>query len=290
MSGAEPAGSRGAAGTCGGSRTAAPRRRRVRALVSATAGAALLAAAGPALAAGGSAGPESAGTGGTAYVPTPKIKAVKCLKICMSGGRVKNGGKLKLRGAELRGVTKVVYLGASGRSDDVAVKVSPASDRSLSVPVPYAAQSGRLAAYAGNKHSSTPRAVTIMPPPAPAPNAELSPAPGPVDAGAPGVETSTSRSMFALDQAGGVKFSYRFTGSAPTAIKVTLVRIDSGDVVRTWSPEPPVDGAVGKVSWNGMSGSAPAPMGRYAFRLVASSGAAAARSAPADDSSRGSFD
>src|SRR3954452_946212 len=179
---------------------------------------------------GASGGSSASNTGGTAYVATPKIKAVKCLSSCMSGGRVKNGGKLKLRGADLDGVTKVKFLGAAGRGDDVSVKVSAASDRSVAVPVPFAAQSGRLAAYAGSKHASTPRAVTIMPPPAPEPNAPLSPAPGPVDSVAPEVETATSRSLFALDEAGGVKFSYRFNGPPPTAVKVTLIRIDTGDI------------------------------------------------------------
>jgi murein DD-endopeptidase MepM/ murein hydrolase activator NlpD len=246
--------------------------------------------AGSALAASGSGGADPTGTGGTAYVATPKIKAVKCLSSCMSGGRVKNGGKIKLRGAKLGAVTKVVFLGAGGSADDVSVKVRPASDRTVAVPVPFAAQSGRLAAYAGRMHANTPHAVTIMPPPAPQPNAELSPAPGPVDSGAPGVETATSRSLFALDEAGGVQFSYRFTGGAPTAVKVTLVSIDSGDIVQTWSPQPPATGQVGKVTWNGLAGGTPASTGRYAFRLVASTGAAAARSAAADDSRRDAFD
>jgi hypothetical protein len=224
-------------------------------------------------------------------VATPKIKAVKCLASCMSGGRVKNGGKLKLRGAKLGAVTKVVFLGASGPRDDVSVKVRPASDRSVAVPVPFAAQSGRLAAYAGRMHANTPRAVTIMPPPAPKPNAELSPAPGPVDSGAPGVETATSRSLFAVDQAGGVTFSYRFSGgTAPTAVKVTLLSVDSGSVIKSWSPDPPAAGEVGKVSWNGISSGKVAPAGRYAFRLVASAGTAAASSASADDSRRDAFD
>src|SRR3954452_15751609 len=239
---------------------------------------------------GAAGNPQSSGSGGTAYVATPKIKAVKCLSSCMSGGRVKNGGKLKLRGADREGVTKVKFLGAAGRGDDGSVKVSATTNRSVPVPVPYAAQSGRLAAYAGSKVASTPRAVTIMPPPAPEPNAHLSPAPGPVDSGAPDVEPATSRSLFALDQAGGVKFSYRFNGPPPTAVKVTLIRIDTGDIVHTWSPAPPAAGEVGKVSWNGLSGSSAAPVGRYAFRLVASAGTAAARSASADDSSRDAFD
>jgi hypothetical protein len=245
-------------------------------------------AAAPALAASGGSSP--ANPGGTAYVATPKIKAVKCLASCMSGGRVKNGGKLKLRGAKLGGVSKVVFQGAPGAGDDVAVRVKPASDRSVAVKVPFAAQSGRLAAYAGSKHASTPHPVTIMPPPAPQPNSHLSPAPGPTDAGAPRVETSTSRSLFAIDQAGGVTFSYRFSGGEPTAVRVTVVRIDTGETVKTWSPDPLPPGEVGKVSWNGMAGRASAPNGRYAFRLIASAGTAAARSASADDSRRDAFD
>jgi hypothetical protein len=284
VTGTEPAGS----GRPGAGSRAARRARRA-----GTAGAIVTAlaacAAASALAATGGSSP-AAGTGGTAYVATPKIKAVKCTASCMSGGRVKNGGKLKLRGAALGGVTKVVFQGAPGRSDDVAVKVRPKSDRSLAVRVPFAAQSGRLEAYAGRMHASTRKAVTIMPAPAPQPNAELSPAPGPADSGAPGVETATSRSLFALDQAGGVKFSYRFSGGAPTALKVTLVSLDNGSIVRTWSPNPPAAGAVGTVRWKGLSGGTAASTGRYAFRLVASTGTAAASSAAADDSRRDTFD
>jgi murein DD-endopeptidase MepM/ murein hydrolase activator NlpD len=246
-----------------------------------------LAASGGGAASGGSTPPS---TGGTAFVATPKIKAVKCVASCMSGGRVKNGGKLKLRGAKLGGVTKVVFQGGAGAGDDVAVSVKPASDKSVAVRVPFAAQSGRLAAYAGRKHASTPKAVTIMPPPAPQPNAQLSPAPGPADAGAPRVETSTSRSLFAIDQAGGVRFSYRFSGGEPTAVQVTLVRIDTGDVVKTWSPSPLPPGKVGKLSWNGMAGRSSAPKGRYAFRLVASAGSATARSASSANARRDAFD
>jgi murein DD-endopeptidase MepM/ murein hydrolase activator NlpD len=208
----------------------------------------------------------------------------------MSGGRVQSGGKLRLSGAKLAGVSRVVYLGGPGASDDVTVKVRASSDHTLKVPVPFGAQSGRLAAYAGRMHSTTPRAVRIMPPPAPEPNAQLSAAPGPVDAGAPTVETSTSRSLFAIDERGGVMFSYRVSGSPPASVQITLVRVDTGDAVQTWSPGPVPDGQVGTVTWNGLVGANAAPSGRYAFRLVASSGSAAARSAAADDPRRDAFD
>jgi hypothetical protein len=239
---------------------------------------------------GGAGSALASGSGGVSYVPTPAIKSVKCAASCMSRGRVRDGGKLRLRGSRLSGVTKVVFTGARGPRDDVAVKVHASSDRNLPVPVPFTAQSGRLVAYAGSAHTSSPKAITIMPPPAPKPNPHLSPAPGPSEAGAPRVETATSRSMFALDQAGGVTFSYRFSGDAPAKVTVTLVRVDTGSTVKTWSPAAPPPGQIGHVSWNGLAGRAPAPSARYAFRLVASSGSAAARSAGSSDVRRDAFD
>ena len=241
-----------------------------------------------AAAAGG--GSALAATGGTAYVPSPTIKSVKCAASCMSGGRVRDGGKVKLRGSRLSGVTRVVFTGARGPRDDASVKVHGKSDRVLTVPVPFTAQSGRVVAYAGTARGSSAKSIRIMPPPAPKPNPHLSPAPGPTEAGAPRLETATSRSLFALDQAGGVTFSFRFSGGAPSKVTVTLVRVDSGAVVKTWSPAAPAAGEVGHVSWNGMAGRAPAASSRYAFRLVASTGTAAARSASARDVRRDAFD
>jgi murein DD-endopeptidase MepM/ murein hydrolase activator NlpD len=231
-----------------------------------------------------------AASGGTAYVPTPTIKSVKCAAGCMSGGRVRDGGKVTLRGSRLSGVTRVVFTGARGPRDDASVSVRGKSDRSLTVAVPFTAQSGRLVAYAGNARGSSPKPLTIMPPPAPQPNRQLSPAPGPTEAGAPRLETATSRSLFALDQAGGVTFSYRFSDGAPSKLTVTLVRVDTGRAIRTWSPAAPPTGEIGHVSWNGMAGRAAAPSARYAFRLTASAGAKAARSASAHDVKRDAFD
>jgi murein DD-endopeptidase MepM/ murein hydrolase activator NlpD len=236
------------------------------------------------------AAPAMAASGGVTYVPSPTIKSVKCAAGCMSRGRVRDGGKVRLRGSRLSSVTRVVFTGARGPRDDAAAKVHGSSDRSLTVPVPFTAQSGRVVAYAGSARGSSPKPIKIMPPPAPQPNPRLSPAPGPTEAGAPHLETATSRSLFALDERGGVTFSYRFSGGAPSAVTVTLLRVDSGAAVKRWSPTPPASGEIGHVSWNGMVGRAPAPSARYAFRLVASSGNAAAHSASAHDVKRDAFD
>src|SRR4051794_914271 len=238
----------------------------------------------------GGGGTAVASSGGTAYVPTPTIKSVKCAASCMSGGRVRDGGKVKLRGSRLRGVTRVVFTGARGPRDDAAVKARASSDRVLTVPVPFTAQSGRVVVYAGSAHAASPKPVTIMPPPAPQPNPHLSPAPGPTEAGAPRLETATSRSLFALDQRGGGTVSYPFSRGSPSSVTGTLLRVDSGQAVKKWKPAPPANGATGHVSWNGMLGRAAAPSARYAFRLVASSGSSAAHSASAHDVKRDAFD
>jgi murein DD-endopeptidase MepM/ murein hydrolase activator NlpD len=210
----------------------------------------------------------------------------------MSRGRVQGGGRIKLRGDSLSGVTRVVYRGAPGRSDDVAVRVRHASNSSLKVSVPMSAQSGRVEAWAGKRaHAISRRAVRILPPAAPMPNRQLSPASGPADPGAPQIETATSRSLLAIDQRGGVRFSYRFNGDqAPATAKVTLVRLDDGKVLKTWTTTPEA-GKVTRVSWYGLKGKHNARYGRYAFRLVASTASGAkAANARADDVRRDAFD
>jgi hypothetical protein len=238
------------------------------------------------------AGTALADSGGAVFVATPKIKAVKCLSGCIRGGAVQGGGKIALRGASLADVKKVVFRGGRGARDDVAVVVHSSSDQALAVPVPMRAQSGPVAAWAGQRAQATSAArVRVMPPAAPTPNPELTPAPGPADAGAPALETATSRSLFALDQRGGVSFSFRL-GSVPAAtIELTLVRLDDGSTVQTFSPAIPASGDVGTVSWDGLVNGQPAPDGRYAFRMAAvAAGGARSLNAAAGDLQRDAFD
>ena len=211
----------------------------------------------------------------------------------MSRGRVQSGGRIKLRGERLASVKRVVFRGARGTGDDVSVAVRTASDSSVSVPVPMRAHSGKIEALASSgMRASTGKAVTIMPPAAPEPNPELSPVPGTAaEQGSVPLETATSRTLFAIGQRGGVKFSFRFPGEAPESVVVSLVRVDDGTTVRTWSPGVPAPGETGKVAWNGLVSSKAAPDGRYAFRLAtsAASGASAANAADGD-STRDAFD
>jgi murein DD-endopeptidase MepM/ murein hydrolase activator NlpD len=245
-----------------------------------------------AAAVGATAGSGSASTGGMGYTAPPEIAAVKCMKACRSHGRVQGGGTLRLRGERLDEVTKVVYRGGPSKRDDVSVNVEPGSASSLAVAVPMRAQSGPLDAWAGSKARATARkSVKILPPAAPSPNPRLSPAPGASAAGADGLETATSRSMFALDQRGGVKFRFRFGGEPPESVTVVLVRLDDGEIIKTWNPDVPPAGETASVRWKGLVSKHVAPMTRYGFRLeVPSQSGAKVANAASDDIQRDAFD
>ena len=226
-----------------------------------------------------------AANGGAEFVPTPRIDSVRCVAGCMSGGRVHAGGKLKLRGSRLSRVSRVVFQGGGGRRDDVQVRVRPASDRSLTVEVPFEAQSGPLMAMATQRvRSRRTRPVTVMPPTPPEPSAELSPLPG-----APNIETATTRNRFFLGARGGVAFLYRVTGAQPAGMQVTLLRAGDGSVVDSWSPPPAPPGEVQRIEWHGTTSGGVAPEGRYAFR-VSGVGTSGVSAADAGGGTRDSFD
>ena len=245
-------------------------------------------AAGVALLAAPAGEAEHARTGGAAYVPHPSIASVKCVSRCESHGRVRSGGTVKLRGSDLRLTRKVLFLGSAGSDDDAAVEVDPTSNRSLTVAVPYGAQSGPLVAWAGTAVQSKPsRRLSIVPAPAPLQSGKLKRASGPADRGAPKVETAVSSGkVFVASR--GVKFSYKVDDTTPVTVRIALVKLSDGSVVKKWRHTRPAPEVPHSVKWR--PGNA-ADSERYAFRMTAAtpSGAAAENAAP-DDDSRDAFD
>jgi murein DD-endopeptidase MepM/ murein hydrolase activator NlpD len=230
-----------------------------------------------------------ASTGGAVFVATPKVVAVKCVSACVSKGRLRSGSRLSVQGSGLKAVSRVVFLGARGKRDDVEVPATATSDRRVSVAVPFSAQSGPIKAVAGERRSKATRPLTIVPPLDPIPSAQLTPVSGPRDPGAPLVDTATNRSKLYQGVRGGIQFSYRVNDSSAVTVTITLVREGDGAVIQTWNPPAGSAGEVKTVSWDGMQAGQPAPEGRYAFRLVASapSGAQARSAASAE---RDAFD
>jgi murein DD-endopeptidase MepM/ murein hydrolase activator NlpD len=250
--------------------------------------AAVLAVALGALAPLASAQAPSPGGGGM-YVATPKVSKIACVRRCASKSRAQGGSTIKLTGSGLSTVSKVVFGGSFGRGDDVSAKVRRPSDTSLSVRVPLGAITGSLTAVTSQGGKSKPKAIAILPPPPPAPNAVLSAVPG-LLAGVK-VETGTSRTRAYVGARRAVTFSYRITGTLVSAPTVELVRESDGETVKSWTPEAVPSGEVESISWDGRIGSRAAKPGRYSFRLSAATSAGAqVRTADAGDDERDAFD
>ena len=236
--------------------------------------------------------PAAAQNGGATWVPTPEITKVSCVRSC-SGERVRAGGRLRIGGRNLRGVRRVVFHGGRGTADDATVRVRPRSDRAFTVTVPLDARSGSLSVIAGRDVSSArTRRVVLLPPPPPRASAELTPAPGPRDAGAPQLETGTSQAKYFFGAERRVTFFYRVTDDAPVDVQVLLIRASDGSTVRTWDAPQVPPGQVNEVPWDGFDGAGQIPPeGRYVFRVVASGATGAqVRSAQVQDVQRDAFD
>jgi len=241
------------------------------------------------------AAPAAAGQssgGGTLYVATPKVTKVTCLRKCASKRRARGGSVLKVTGTALASVTQVTYLGSYGSADDLTAKVRAGSDHRINARVPIGAVTGpiSLSTAAGGRSAPT-KAVLILPPLPPEPNAELSPVPGPRVNGAPRLETGTSRTKAFVGARPGVTFSFRLSGASAAALKVELVSASEGVAVKTWTPQEVAPDQVQSISWDGRLGRVAAKPGRYSFRLTAASAdGAEAQSAQSGDVDRDSFD
>ena len=232
------------------------------------------------------------GGGGGVYVSKPKVTKVSCVQRCATHKRAQGGSVLKIVGTGLASADEVVFHGSFGEGDDVTVHVNSGSDIRLNANVPIGALTGPLTVVTSGGGQSKPTPpVAILPPPPPAPNPVLSPVPGPQDAGAPAVETGTSRTRAFVGARRAVTFSFRVVGSPPSTLSVELVRAADGAAVMSWTPAPPAGGEVQSVTWDGRVGKVAARPGRYAFRLTAAAATGASmRSAQATDLERDAFD
>jgi murein DD-endopeptidase MepM/ murein hydrolase activator NlpD len=234
---------------------------------------------------------SQASSGGAAYTAVPTVTSVACTGNCAPSKRIQGGSALKVTGQNLDGVTKVDFIGGSSKADDQVATVKSHSAGALTVAVPMSAQTGPVQALApGGVQSQPSKAIRILPPPPPAAHAELSPAPGPRDAGAPSLETATSSARWFLGSQRGVLFSYRLGGSTPSDVDVNVVRQSDGAVVQSWTQPAVTPGEVRTITWTGVTNGQVQPDGRYAFRVVVHSGSATASNAAQDDASRDAFD
>lgn len=229
--------------------------------------------------------------GGAVFVAQPAIAKVSCLRGCASRKRARGGSTIRVRGTNLEDVDRITFEGSAGTGDDVTAEVRSRSTSRVNATVPVGAVTGPLSAGAPGGLVSRPSApLSILPAPPPEPNAELSPVPGPRQAGAPKLETGTSRTKVFVGAQRPVTFSYRISEGLPSSVQIELVRARDGAVVRTWSPAA-AENSVEKLVWNGKVAKQTARAGRYSFRLtVADNDGERASSATTGEAQRDSFD
>lgn len=214
----------------------------------------------------------SAGPGGAFASAPATIKSVSCVAGCASAAAAKSGSLLRVRGADMRDVAKIVFLGGGGHADNATARVSKARRDSVDVTVPEKATSGRLRAVnADGARSAASRAVVSV-------------QRGAASSAALDVKVIGRRVY--LDAARRARVD--LLARRAMAVTVALVRVVDGAVVATWplllAPE-----AVSSVTWDGRVEGVAQPAGRYEFRVFDVGGGAVAASAPAALAS-GGFD
>ena len=191
-----------------------------------------------------------------------------------SAEAAKAGSLLRVRGAGMREVAKIVFLGGGGHADNATVRVSKARRDSVDVRVPEKATSGRLRAVnADGARSAASRAIVSVQRGA---------------AGSAGLDVKVIGRRVYLDGARPARVD--LLAWRAMAVTVALVRVVDGAVVTTW-PRLLAPEAISSVTWDGRVEGVAQPAGRYEFRVFDGGGGAgaAAASVPAALAS-GGFD
>ncbi|MTD47491.1 peptidoglycan DD-metalloendopeptidase family protein [Conexibacter sp. W3-3-2] len=192
-------------------------------------------------------GALGASSTGGASIPDP---AAASAASCASGESwaCRRGQTLTIAGTGMDGVTRVIFQGGKGTKDDRATAPSSAEATSLKVTVPRDARSGALRLVSPAGGSSRTQRLRILT--SPVPQADVTGATTDLAPGQALIAGSRKRMLLQY--------------TATVAGTVEAVRVDSGQVVRSW----PVDAGQGEVRWDGTVGGSVVTAGRYVLRLA----------------------
>ena len=216
-------------------------------------------------------------TGGGAYgSPLASIGSISCRSDCIDRRTARPGSLLRVKGRAMKRVRSVTFVGAPGPRDDVTVPPAQTTPRSVVVRVPAGAVSGRLRVRSAAGVLSPPSPVTIAIG-APRPARETGP-PAPKVADRDTTDTLDAHveaeTVF-FDGYRKATFRYVVTAPAPVEVGVELVRLGDGASVQRWTPGVATPAAEQRIEWDGRSGGAVVPEGRYEFRVFPLAAAAA---------------
>jgi murein DD-endopeptidase MepM/ murein hydrolase activator NlpD len=221
----------------------------------------------------GAVAPARASSGGAYASERPAIQQLACVARCASIAAIQPGSLLRVRGATMRDVHRIVFLGARGPADDVWVRALRPRLKSADVLVPERAASGPLMAVNADGAQSLPSRATVSVAQAKAAGKAL--------------EARVVGSRVFLAAARHARID--LLAGEPIAVVVALVRLSDGAIVQSWPVGPLVPGVVRSVSWDGTVAGVAQPAGRYEFRVFGQAAAAQAAQAPVPLAS-GTFD
>jgi len=199
-------------------------------------------------AAGGAAGSAESAAAGP---PQPKLKRVQCLVHCAGLRQTTVGGRARLSGHHLAGVTEVTFPGDPA---DVSTPPDSAERSAVTATVPAGAVSGRPSVLGPGGGDRSPQPLRIVDP------SELPQGFKLIDG-----KARPRRAFF--DERGGVHLRYRFKAAEATSIRVEVVR-GKHHVIRTWRKPDQLPFARHSRTWDGLEGDGDAADdGRYRFRV-----------------------
>ena len=225
-------------------------------------------------------------TGGSVAGPTPLVKTMACRTNCAGLGAARPGSLLRLRGRALALVEEVVFRGADGAVDDVAVVPRRARRTYVDVRVPRTAASGAIVVVSTDGAESAPTVAPLTVEAAPT----LAPA---GSGGAPSIDIEVQGDKVFYGAERQAQVSYLVRDADPVTVVVELVRASDGSAIARWAPVVIPPNTPQTVAWDGTAGGQVQRDGRYQFRITAqtASGARASTSqtTPADAATPGSF-
>jgi murein DD-endopeptidase MepM/ murein hydrolase activator NlpD len=214
------------------------------------------------LGAGATASGGSGGTGGSGPSDPPRVTDVHCIELCADVREATEGSKVELAGKRLSGAEEVRFNGVDGGR--IAVQAKRVRKGSVRALVPAGAVTGFPTVDGDDGKATSPVRLTIVDPDQ-----------------IPTASEFELRSAVAdpnkafYDGEKDAKLRYTFGASAPTTVRIEVVKKKTGRVIASWKERDQEPNVEHTARWNGKADGGGSPSkGKYKFKVGPTSGGA----------------